>query len=106
MAEFQKEYPLVRYRVFSSDSDNIKEQIERGLLDMGLLMEPVDISKYDFVRIPEEEVWGVLVREDMELAKKEICGSRRSDGLTAYYDAAGDDAERAHALVRGICGTA
>ena len=38
---------------------------------MGLLMEPVDISKYDFVRIPEEEVWGVLVREDMELAKKE-----------------------------------
>ena len=71
MAEFQKEYPLVRYRVFSSDSDNIKEQIERGLLDMGLLMEPVDISKYDFVRIPEEEVWGVLVREDMELAKKE-----------------------------------
>lgn len=71
MAEFQKEYPLVRYRVFSSDSDNIKEQIERGLLDMGLLMEPVDISKYDFVRIPEEEVWGVLVREDMELANKE-----------------------------------
>ena len=71
MAEFQKEYPLVRYRVFSSDSDNIKEQIERGLLDMGLLMEPGDISKYDFVRIPEEEVWGVLVREDMELAKKE-----------------------------------
>ena len=71
MAEFQKEYPLVRYRVFSSDSDSIKEQIETVERCVGLLMEPVDISKYDFVRIPEEEVWGVLVREDMELAKKE-----------------------------------
>lgn len=75
LARFQREYPLVRYRIFSSDSDNIRERIERGILDLGLLMEPADISKYDFIRIPEEEVWGILVREDMELARRESVGS-------------------------------
>ncbi|WP_300134750.1 LysR family transcriptional regulator substrate-binding protein [uncultured Oscillibacter sp.] len=49
----------------------IKERIERGLLDVGLLQEPVDIAKYSFIRTPVREQWGVLVRDDSELAVKE-----------------------------------
>ena len=41
---------------------------------MGLLLEPVDISKYDFLRLPVKEEWGILVKEGSELAKKEsVC---------------------------------
>lgn len=71
VAAFQKKHPLVQFRVFSGDSDNIKEQIEQGLLDLGLLMEPVDISKYEFIQIPVKEEWGILVHEDYPLARKE-----------------------------------
>lgn len=40
-------------------------------LDIGLLTEPVDISKYDFIRLKEKEVWGVLMRKNDVLASKE-----------------------------------
>lgn len=71
LAAFREKHPLVRYQMFSGNADNIKDRIESGLLDMGLLMEPVDIGKYEFVRMPVREEWGVLVREDSPLAAQE-----------------------------------
>ena len=57
---FQKENPLVQFTFYSGNSDNIKERLERGLLDVGLLQEPVDIVKYSFIRTPVREQWGRL----------------------------------------------
>ena len=68
ITNFQKENPLVTFTIYSGNSDNIKERIERGLLDVGLLQEPVDIARYSFVRTPVREQWGILVREDSPLA--------------------------------------
>lgn len=45
---FQQKYPLVRFEIHSAIADDIKERMEKGLLDMGLLAEPVDIGKYEF----------------------------------------------------------
>ena len=71
---FRRKYPLIQFDIYSGNSDNIKDQIERGSLDIGLLLEPVDIEKYDFIRFPVKEEWGVLVREESDLAKKEaVC---------------------------------
>ena len=70
LTAFQRENPLVSFSIYSGNADNIKERIERGLLDIGILQEPVDIAKYSFVRTPGREQWGVLVREDSELASR------------------------------------
>ena len=70
IASFHNEHPQVQFEIYSGNSDNIKERIERGILDLGLLSEPVDISKYNFVRTPFKERWGVLVNDDSELAEK------------------------------------
>jgi len=71
LATFQAEYPLIRYELYSGNSDGIKEHIEQGLLDMGLLLEPVDFSKYEILRLPVKEQWGVYVPLDSPLAGKE-----------------------------------
>lgn len=71
MSAFQEKNPLVKYRIFSSNSDSIKDRLEKGLLDLGLLCEPVDIEKYEFIRMAIKEEWGVLVCCDDELAKKD-----------------------------------
>lgn len=71
IASFRERYPLVLFEIYSGNSDNIKERIEAGILDIGLLLEPVDITKYDFVRTSVREEWGVLVPEGSELAKHE-----------------------------------
>lgn len=71
IASFQSEHPLVQFNIYSAIADDIKERIEKGLLDMGLLTEPINIGKYEFARLPLKETWGVLVREDSALASKE-----------------------------------
>ena len=47
------------------------ERLENGILDMGLLLEPVEVSRYHFARMPLEEKWQVLMRKDCSLARKD-----------------------------------
>lgn len=70
MTAFQKENPEIKYDIYSGNADNTKELIQRGLLDFGLLLEPVDIAQYQFIKIPIEEKWGLFVKSDSPLAKK------------------------------------
>ncbi len=71
IASFQAKYPLIRYGIYSGNTNNIQDYIERGLLDIGLMAEPIDIRKYDFISTCERERWGILVRKDSELANRE-----------------------------------
>ena len=64
-------YPKVVFRIFSANADDVKERLDMGLLDMGLLTEPVDVGKYAFFRMQEKDRWGVLVRADSPLAALE-----------------------------------
>ncbi len=64
-------YPKVVFRIFSANADDVKERLDMGLLDMGLLTEPVDVGKYAFCRMQEKDRWGVLVRADSPLAALE-----------------------------------
>lgn len=68
---FSKRHSLVKFHLRSGYNDDIKEWIEQGILDMGLLIEPVDIGKYEFVRMKQREEWGVLVREDSPFAAQD-----------------------------------
>lgn len=72
--DLQEEYPLIRYHIYSGDAEHIVERLDKGLIDFGLLVEPFDISKYDFIRLPVKDTWGVLMRKDSPLAEKEsVC---------------------------------
>lgn len=71
MVSFQKKYPDVTFDIYTAIADDVKERIENGILDFGLLLEPVEITKYNFVRMPLKEKWYVLMRKDCPLAKLE-----------------------------------
>lgn len=68
LVEFHRKYPLVNFNIQSGNAQDVKFGIERGLLDMGILIEPVDTNKYQFVRLFETERWGALVKDDSPLA--------------------------------------
>lgn len=70
--EFHQLYPMVTYNFHSGNADDVKERIDKGLIDIGILSEPVDIEKYDFIRLPKKDIWGVLMCKDHPLAKKEV----------------------------------
>lgn len=46
-AELQKKYPLLRYHMYSGDAEIVMEKLDKGLIDFGLLVGPVDVSRYD-----------------------------------------------------------
>ena len=71
IASFSEKHPNVQYEIYSGDADNIHDYVERGLLDIGLMAEPIDIRKYDFISMPVKERWGVWVNTDSALAQKE-----------------------------------
>ena len=68
---FRQKYPRVSFELVTATADVVKEQMDKGLLDLGLLMEPVDMEKYAFIRMNVRERWGVLMPPDDPLAQKD-----------------------------------
>ncbi len=67
---FQTEHPLVRYNIRTGAADDTKERIELGLIDIGVIIAPGDISKYESVLLPQKEENYALVKSDSPLVKK------------------------------------
>ena len=68
--ELQKEYKNIRFHLYSGNAEDITEKLDKGLLDFGVLIQPTDISKYEYVTLPNKDTWGVLMRKDSPLASK------------------------------------
>lgn len=68
---FHEKYPRVTFDIYTATADHVKDQMDRGLVDIGLLLEPIDIEKYDFIRLDMKERWVALMRPDSPLAEKD-----------------------------------
>lgn len=70
--ELRASYPGIHYHLYSGNSEDVTERLDKGLLDFGILIQPADISKYDYIDIPARDIWGVVMRRDSPLAEKEV----------------------------------
>lgn len=77
--DLRDSYPGIHYHLYSGNSEDITERLDKGLLDFGVLIQPADISKYDYITIPARDTWGVVMRRDSPLAEKE--GIKKEDLL-------------------------
>lgn len=68
--QLQRKYPEVRLHIASGDAADVVEKLDKGLIDFGVLFDPQDLSKYNYLKIPEKDTWGVLMRRDAALAQK------------------------------------
>lgn len=67
----QKDFPPVHFHIISGDRATVTESMDKGLIDFGLLFGEIDTSKYEYVKLPYKDTWGVLMRRDSPLSKKE-----------------------------------
>ncbi|WP_413371956.1 LysR family transcriptional regulator [Paenibacillus taichungensis] len=74
LEEFSNRHPRVQYELYSADGDDIREKLDRGNIDIGIFLEPIEAAKYEFIRLPYEEKWGILMRRDDPLAQKKSIG--------------------------------
>ncbi|MDE7360769.1 MAG: LysR family transcriptional regulator [Oscillospiraceae bacterium] len=67
----QKEHPLIHLNIISGDKATVMEDLDRGLIDFGIIFGDVDTSKYEYIQIPHKDIWGVMMRRDSPLAEKQ-----------------------------------
>lgn len=97
----REKHPAVRFNIYSGNAEDVMDRLDKGLLDFGLLIHPVDVSKYEVATLPCRDVWGVIMRTDNPLARKKyitlndikkeplICSRQafqRFSGHNAYRD--------------------
>lgn len=101
-----RRYPNIRYHIYSSGTDAVNERLDRGLLDFAVIVQEVDLSRYNYLRLPVQDDWGVLMRKDDPLARRQqiqvsdlrelplICSRQAlQEEMVRWF---GDDLEKLH----------
>ncbi len=70
--EVHDEYPRISFHLFSGNSEDVATRLDEGRLDFGLFVGDADLAKYDEVRLPASDTWGVFVRPDDPLAQQDV----------------------------------
>lgn len=70
-ALLKKQHPDIHYHFSSDDAIDILEQLDKGLIDFGIIIGSIDKAKYDYHLLPVKDTWGILMRKDSPLADKE-----------------------------------
>ncbi len=63
-------YPLIQFHITSGDTQQVEEKLKKGLYDFAFIVEPPDLSQYNYLEVPECDVWGAIMRNDHPLACK------------------------------------
>lgn len=70
--KLQESHPGIHYHILSGNSEFVMERLEKGLIDFGLVFTNIDLTRFDALKMPARDVWGVLMRKDSALAEKEV----------------------------------
>lgn len=68
--ELYESYPGIHYHISSGNADFVSEQLDKGLIDFGIVFGNVDHAKYNSIELPFKDIWGVLMKRDSPLAAK------------------------------------
>lgn len=68
MLDLRKDFPKIQFNIFSGSTIEVTEKIQKGLIDFGILVAPIDLSQYDYLKLPIKDSFGILMRKDSSLA--------------------------------------
>ena len=68
LKDLMEQYPCIHFHLYSGNSEDVMARLDKGLLDFGLFIEPYNVTKYNYLRLPLVDRWGVLMRKDSPLA--------------------------------------
>ncbi len=81
LEELISDYPDVHFDLYSGTGDEIANRLEKGLLDLAIVLEPVSTEKYETIVLPRKEKWGLLVSMDSFLAQKTVLTKDELQGV-------------------------
>ena len=67
---FKNTYPGLRYHITSGDTEQVTEKLDKGILDFAALVQEPDPIKYNYLKFPDADLWGLVMPADCPLAAK------------------------------------
>lgn len=86
---FKKQYPGFHYHITSGDTEQVTEKLDKGLLDFAVLVERPDYAKYNVVKMPESDRWGLVMPDRCALAQKDCITFEDLLGLPLFCSGQG-----------------
>ncbi|MFD1417826.1 LysR family transcriptional regulator [Companilactobacillus keshanensis] len=71
VSHLRKNYPNIQTNIISTNADDVRNHLKTGFFDFGVVMEPANKTDYDFINLPGESRWGLLVPNSSPIAKKD-----------------------------------
>ena len=71
VCRLQQTYPKIRCNIYSGNVQDVCEKLDKGLLDFAIVMNYVDLMKYNYLPMSTKDKWGVVMRQYDPLAEKE-----------------------------------
>ena len=84
------DHPQVTFEIYSGTSKDIIEKLEKGLLDVAMLIEPFTLDQYEKIFLPSKETFGLLVADDHALAEKDAIVASDLINLPLIYASRAD----------------
>lgn len=85
LEEMIADHPQVTFNIYSGTSNDIKERLDKGLLDIALLIEPVLADYYHKLVLPDKEIWGLLVSTEYFLTNQQHVSAKEILGVPLIW---------------------
>ena len=74
----------MRYHITSGDTEQVTEKLDKGLLDFAVICEKSNDRKYESIRFPEGDTWGLILPAQDPLTEKETIRVEDLVGLPLF----------------------
>ena len=79
--KLRQDYPDIHFHLYSGNAEEVSERMEKGLLDFGIFITSSNIGKYDYLKLPAYDTWGLIMRKSDPLAAKDFITAQDLEGL-------------------------
>lgn len=79
--KLRQDYPDIHFHLYSGNAEDVSERMEKGLLDFGIFITSSNIDKYDYLKLPAYDTWGLIMRKSDKLAAKDFITPQDLQGL-------------------------
>lgn len=79
--KLRRDYPDIHFHLYSGNAEDVSERMEKGLLDFGIFITSANIDKYDYLKLPAYDTWGLIMRKSDELTAKNFITPQDLEGL-------------------------
>lgn len=69
--KFHHQFPEIHFSLYDADAEDIKEKLDNNLVDLGFVLSPVEIAKYEYLSLPVIDHWGLVVLKNSPIAKQD-----------------------------------